>query len=61
LATYFSKARQSANVPVDNTRWRHVKKPAGAKPGFVIYDQQKTLYVTPDEDTVRRLLEAGER
>jgi len=33
-----------------------VKKPAGAKPGFVIYDRQKTIYVTPDEATVKQLL-----
>lgn len=57
LAAYFSKARQSANVPVDFTKRRHVKKPSGAKPGFVIYDHQKTLYVTPpDEQTVQQKL-----
>lgn len=58
LAAHFSKARQSANVPVDYTRRRYVKKPAGSKPGFVIYDRQKTLYVTPDEETVQQLLGA---
>ncbi len=56
LAAYFSKARASATVPVDYTRRRHVKKPAGAKPGFVIYDHQKTVYVTPDEEAVKKLL-----
>ena len=56
LAAWYSKARSSATVPVDYTRRRHVKKPAGAKPGFVIYDRQKTLYVTPDEDQVKDLL-----
>ncbi|MBP2650163.1 MAG: Fibronectin-binding domain protein [Firmicutes bacterium] len=56
LAAYFSKARQSANVPVDYTKRRHVNKPAGSKPGFVIYDHQKTLYVTPDEKAVQNLL-----
>ena len=49
LAAYFSNGRDSSNVPVDYTLVRHVKKPSGAKPGFVIYDRQKTLYVTPDE------------
>ena len=34
---------------------RYVKKPAGAKPGFVIYDNQQTVFVTPDEETVLRL------
>ena len=47
LAAWFSKARESANVPVDYTERRNVKKPAGAKPGFVIYEKQKTLRVTP--------------
>ncbi|WP_053362108.1 NFACT RNA binding domain-containing protein [Bacillus sp. FJAT-27251] len=55
LAAYFSKARNSSSVPVDFTKVRHVKKPAGAKPGFVIYDQQQTVYVTPDEETVLAL------
>lgn len=55
LAAYFSKARNSSSVPVDLTKVRHVKKPSGAKPGFVIYDNQQTVYVTPDEDTVLRL------
>jgi len=55
LAAYFSKGRNSSNVPVDYTLVRHVKKPSGAKPGFVIYFNQKTLYVTPDEKTVDKL------
>lgn len=55
LAAYFSKARESSSVPVDYTMIRHVKKPAGAKPGFVIYFEQKTIYVTPDEDIVMKL------
>ncbi|MEK4228675.1 Rqc2 family fibronectin-binding protein [Solibacillus sp. FSL H8-0538] len=49
LSAYFSKARESSSVPVDYTEIRHVKKPSGAKPGFVIYFEQRTLYVTPDE------------
>jgi predicted ribosome quality control (RQC) complex YloA/Tae2 family protein len=49
LAAYYSKARESSNVPVDYTRIRNVRKPNGAKPGFVTYEGQKTLYVTPDE------------
>ncbi|WP_371370912.1 NFACT family protein [Sporomusa aerivorans] len=56
LAAHFSKARQSANVPVDYTRRRHVRKPSGAKPGFVIYDHQNTVYVTPDTGMVANLL-----
>jgi predicted ribosome quality control (RQC) complex YloA/Tae2 family protein len=55
LAAYFSKGRESSQVPVDYTLVRHVKKPKGAKPGFVIYEQQKTLFVTPDESVIRNL------
>jgi predicted ribosome quality control (RQC) complex YloA/Tae2 family protein len=55
LAAYFSRAKQSSSVPVDYTAVRHVRKPVGAKPGFVIYDHQKTLYVTPDEEKIKRL------
>ena len=55
LASYFSKARNSGSVPVDFTKVRFVKKPSGAKPGFVIYDNQQTVYVTPDEELVLKL------
>ncbi|HZK25817.1 MAG TPA: NFACT RNA binding domain-containing protein [Oscillospiraceae bacterium] len=47
LAAHYSKAAASANVPVDYTQVRHVKKPRGAKPGMVIYDHHNTVYVTP--------------
>ncbi|MBO1624899.1 Rqc2 family fibronectin-binding protein [Bacillus arachidis] len=55
LAAYYSKAKDSSSVPVDFTKIRHVKKPSGAKQGFVTYDNQQTLYVTPDADTVMKL------
>lgn len=55
LAAYFSKAKSSSSVPVDFTLIRHVKKPSGAKPGYVIYDNQQTVYVTPDEELVIRM------
>ncbi|MBF4499888.1 NFACT family protein [Savagea sp. SN6] len=55
IAAYFSKARTSSNVPVDYTEIRHVKKPSGAKPGFVNYFEQQTVFVTPDEQLVRQL------
>ena len=47
LAAYYSKARNSSNVPVDYTTVKNVKKPNGAKPGMVIYDFYNTIYVTP--------------
>ena len=56
LAAYFSKARNSSNVPVDCAEKRFVKKPSGAKPGFVIYTNQQTLYVTPDPSSIDNIL-----
>lgn len=56
LAAYFSKAKNSSSVPVDYARRRYVKKPAGAKPGFVIYTNQKTINVTPDEAFIKSLI-----
>ncbi|MDA2310015.1 Rqc2 family fibronectin-binding protein [Bacillus cereus group sp. MYBK35-2] len=55
IAAYYSKAKESSSVPVDFTKIRHVKKPSGAKLGFVTYDNQQTVYVTPDADTVMKL------
>ncbi|ABO50218.1 Fibronectin-binding A domain protein [Desulforamulus reducens MI-1] len=55
LAAWFSKSRQSGKVPVDFTLRRHVRKPKGAKPGMVIYDNQQTLYVAPSEELVDQL------
>ncbi len=56
LAAYFSKARGGSKVPVDSTLRKFVKKPSGAKPGFVIYTNQTTYYVTPDEEQIQKLL-----
>lgn len=47
LAAYYSKGRDSSQVPVDYTLVKNVKKPNGAKPGMVIYDSYNTVYVTP--------------
>ena len=46
LAVQYSQAKGSNNVPVDYTRARYVKKPSGAKPGFVIFTNQKTIAVS---------------
>ncbi|MBL0846943.1 MULTISPECIES: NFACT RNA binding domain-containing protein [Mammaliicoccus] len=56
IAAYYSKASQSAQIPVDYTTIRNVHKPSGAKPGFVTYDSQSTLYVTTDYDDIKKLL-----
>lgn len=55
LAAWFSQGRESGQVPVDYTPVRYVKKPAGAKPGFVIYNTYHTLYVTPAENLAKKL------
>jgi predicted ribosome quality control (RQC) complex YloA/Tae2 family protein len=55
LAAFYSKARNSANVPVDYTEKKNVKKPNSAKPGMVIYFTNKTIYVTPDENFIKTM------
>ena len=57
LAAYFSKARGGNRVPVDCVPRRFVKKPPGARPGFVIFTNQKTFYTTPDEAFIKNLLQ----
>lgn len=59
LAAYYSRARGSENVPVDYTPRKYVKKPAGAKPGMVIYTTNRTAYVTPEEARVKALKPAA--
>ncbi len=55
LAAWFSQGKESGQVPVDYTPVKVVKKPAGAKPGYVIYNTYRTVYVTPSEELVKRL------
>ena len=55
LAAFHSKARQSSGVPVDFTAVKNVKKPSGAKPGMVIYENYRTITVTPEEKLVKEL------
>ena len=50
LAALHSRAKDSAQVPVDYTQIRNVSKPVGAKPGMVIYVNYKTIYVTPSQE-----------
>lgn len=47
IAAYHSKARTSENVAVDYVPVKYVKKPAGAKPGMVIFTNNRTVYVNP--------------
>ena len=55
LAAWFSQGRESGKVPVDYTPVKYVKKPAGARPGMVVYTTYETAWVTPDEGLVKRL------
>lgn len=57
LAAYFSKAKMSSNVPVDYTKRKYVRKPNGAKPGMVIYDNNNTIYVTPSDEQINKILQ----
>lgn len=55
LAAYHSGGRESSQVAVDYTEVRALKKPAGAKPGKVIYHTYNTMWVTPDRELCERL------
>lgn len=55
LAAYFSKARESSHVPVDYLPVRRLRKPNGAKPGFVIFEGQTTISVTSTIDAIEQL------
>lgn len=55
LAAYFSKYRHSAQVPVDVIQVKYIHKPKGAKPGFVVYEGQKTVLVTPETSFIEEL------
>lgn len=55
LAAWYSKGKNSTKVAVDYTQKRNVKKPNGAKPGFVIYETNKTAYVDPSETEIEKI------
>jgi Predicted RNA-binding protein homologous to eukaryotic snRNP len=55
IAAYYSKARDSSKVPVDYVQIKNIRKPNGAKPGFVIFEGQKTILVDPDRKLVSDL------
>ncbi len=59
LAAYYSKYRLSSQVPVDYVQVKHVKKPNGSKPGYVIYENQQTLFVTPEKEIIENALLNG--
>ncbi len=54
VAAYYSKA-EGNNIAVDYTNAKHIKKPAGSKPGYVIYHVNWTAYVTPNEQRIKKM------
>ena len=55
LREWFSQGRDSDRVPVDYTPVKYVKKPAGARPGMVVYTTYETAWVTPDGELAEKL------
>ncbi len=55
LSAYYSKGRDSAQVKVDYCAAKFVKKPAGARPGMVIYTNYQTAFVTPNAELIETL------
>jgi len=55
LAAFYSKAKNSTKVPVDYTIRKNVRKPNGSKPGMVIYENNKTVYINPNEEAIKKL------
>jgi predicted ribosome quality control (RQC) complex YloA/Tae2 family protein len=57
LAAYYSKGRDNDKVEIDYIEKKHVKKPAGGKPGFVVYYTNYSMMATPDISTLTLLEE----
>ena len=55
IAAYYSSARAGGKTPVDYTFVKNVKKMPGGRPGMVVYNEYKTIVVSPDENLVARL------
>ncbi len=55
IAAWYSQGREGGKVPVDYTPVKFVKKPAGGRPGMVIYTTYQTMYVTPDENQIKAM------
>lgn len=55
LAAYYSKLRESENIPVDYMEFKFVKKPKKSKPGMVTFTEHNTMYITPDVELIENL------
>jgi len=61
LAAYFSKAKKADKVLVDYTFKKYVKKPKNAKPGMVIYSQEKSLWIKVDPEEIRSMEKVSQK
>ncbi len=61
LAVYYSSAKHSSTVAVDYTKRKFVRKRPHAEAGQVLYEREKTLYITPDADRLRKLGATGDK
>ena len=57
LAAYYSKGREQDKVEVDYLQKKNVKKPAGAKPGFVVYYTNYSMMIDPDISNIQAVLD----
>ena len=55
LAAYYSKGRSQEKVEIDYIQKKHVKKPAGAAPGFVVYYTNYSLMIDTDISNIRQI------
>lgn len=55
LAAYYSKGKNSNNVAVDYTERKNIRKPKNAKLGMVIYENYKTIFVSPSEEYIEKI------
>lgn len=55
LAAFYSKAKNSSNVSIDYTEKKHVRKPSGSKTGMVIYDNFKTINISPSKEKINKI------
>ncbi len=56
IAAYYSSARESSRVPIDYTYVKNLKKPVGAKPGYVIYHVYYTITVKPNFEFIEKMM-----
>ncbi|MDD5013782.1 MAG: NFACT RNA binding domain-containing protein [Atribacterota bacterium] len=61
LAAHFSKAKKENKILVDYTLKKYVKKPKNAKPGMVIYSQEKSLWIKIDPEEIKKMKKVSQK